>query len=288
MWRMLSQHHSQMTWAPTWTICSQAILRMRKSPLMLKHCLGNYWPAIHLMKLKRCKLLSWRRSDSDRSLCPRRGSMRLLLAVQTCSFTVSVQAWCCLLPAAKKARKGRKSKWLQPGLYTGMPVWSFDRRTFTCRPEENIPPAAAQKGRKGGKKKRVQLDVGPDHRPATQLDGQSIRALLKDRAPLLRPRQALAERSLAVQRLHHNRADLVSIPSCFTLHTLTLWWMRPLCVQSVVRHAWVFEALQAWWWSEDTCHDADPTSLCVMYRLCHHGAAVTAIFIWTTAASPRA
>ena len=79
-----------------------------------------------------------------------------------------------------------------------------------CRPEENLAPAA-QKGRRGGKKKRVQLDVGPDHRPATQLDGQSIRALLKDRAPLLRPRQALAERSLAAQRFQVNAADLVSI-----------------------------------------------------------------------------
>ncbi len=80
-----------------------------------------------------------------------------------------------------------------------------------------MPPAAAQKGRKGSKKKRVQLDVGPDHRPATQLDGPSIRALLKDRAPLLRPRQALAERSLAVQGLQHNATDLVGTPPCFVL-----------------------------------------------------------------------
>ena len=72
-------------------------------------------------------------------------------------------------------------------------------------------PPAAQRGRRGGRKKRVQLDVGPDHRPATQLDGQSIRALLKDRAPLLRPRQALAERSLAAQRFQSHAADLVSI-----------------------------------------------------------------------------
>lgn len=78
---------------------------------------------------------------------------------------------------------------------------------------ENLPPAA-QKGRNGGKKKRVQLDVGPDHRPATQLDGQSIRALLKDRAPLLRPRQALAERSHAVHPLPGNAVDLVSAQPC--------------------------------------------------------------------------
>ena len=55
----------------------------------------------------------------------------------------------------------------------------------------------------------MQLDVGPDHRPATQLDGQSIRALLKDRAPLLRPRQALAERPLAAQRYQFDANDLV-------------------------------------------------------------------------------
>ena len=87
------------------------------------------------------------------------------------------------------------------------------RRVCACRPMENLPPAA-QKGRKGGRKKRVQLDVGPDHRPATQLDGQSIRALLKDRAPLLRPRQALAERSLAVQPVQGSAVDLVLVQPC--------------------------------------------------------------------------
>ncbi|CAK0784792.1 hypothetical protein CVIRNUC_007996 [Coccomyxa viridis] len=73
--------------------------------------------------------------------------------------------------------------------------------------EENLRPAA-QRARKGERKKRVQLDVGPDHRPATQLDGQSIRALLKDRAPLLRPRQALAERPIAAQRFQFDANDL--------------------------------------------------------------------------------
>ncbi len=77
-----------------------------------------------------------------------------------------------------------------------------------CRQEENLRPAA-QRARKGERKKRVQLDVGPDHRPATQLDGQSIRALLKDRAPLLRPRQALAERPIAAQRFQFDANDLV-------------------------------------------------------------------------------
>lgn len=83
---------------------------------------------------------------------------------------------------------------------------------MTCRLEENLQPAA-QKGRRGGKKKRVQLDVGPDHQPATQLAGPSIRALLKDRAPLLRQRPALAERPAgAAQRFQLDAADLVSAP----------------------------------------------------------------------------
>ena len=66
----------------------------------------------------------------------------------------------------------------------------------------------------------MQLDVGPDHRPATQLDGQSIRALLKDRAPLLRPRQALAERPLAAQRFQFDANDLVSALSLHSASSL--------------------------------------------------------------------
>lgn len=94
--------------------------------------------------------------------------------------------------------------------------------TCSCRPQENLAPAA-QRGRKGGRKKRVQLDVGPDHRPATQLDGQSIRALLKDRALLLRPRQALAERSvIAAQRFQFDADDLVRISSAGTLQQMLL------------------------------------------------------------------
>ena len=89
-----------------------------------------------------------------------------------------------------------------------------------CRQEENLRPAA-QRARKGEKKKRVQLDVGPDHRPATQLDGQSIRALLKDRAPLLRPRQALAERSIiAAQRFQFDAIDLVRISQAGVLQRM--------------------------------------------------------------------
>lgn len=75
----------------------------------------------------------------------------------------------------------------------------------------------------------MQLDVGPDHRPATQLDGQSIRALLKDRAPLLRPRQALAEHALAAHRFQSDAADLVSTNSFPHSHALML-----LCLQVVI------------------------------------------------------
>ena len=75
----------------------------------------------------------------------------------------------------------------------------------------------------------MQLDVGPDHRPATQLDGQSIRALLKDRAPLLRPRQALAERSLAAHRFQSDAADLVSV-----IFSLTFTLRCLLFLQSVI------------------------------------------------------
>ena len=83
------------------------------------------------------------------------------------------------------------------------------------RLEENLAPAA-QKGKRGGRKKRVHLDVGPDHRPATQLDGASIRALLKDRSALLRPRAALAERSAVAeqQRFQFGAADQVSLSAC--------------------------------------------------------------------------
>jgi hypothetical protein len=59
---------------------------------------------------------------------------------------------------------------------------------------ETVPTPAAQRHHE--KRRRVQLDVGPDHKPATQLDGGSIRALLADRAPLLRPRRALAEQAV--------------------------------------------------------------------------------------------
>ena len=91
------------------------------------------------------------------------------------------------------------------------------------RLEENLAPAA-QKGKRGGRKKRVHLDVGPDHRPATQLDGASIRALLKDRSALLRPRAALAERPAvaAQQRFQFCAADQVSLSACSLWCSLTI------------------------------------------------------------------
>ena len=106
---------------------------------------------------------------------------------------------------------------------------SFRRSHAMRRQEENLRPAA-QRARKGERKKRVQLDVGPDHRPATQLDGQSIRALLKDRAPLLRPRQVLTERPLAAQRFQFDANDLVRTSSADVLqHMLLQVCRRSLC-----------------------------------------------------------
>lgn len=58
-------------------------------------------------------------------------------------------------------------------------------RVFRARTPDVAP--AAQRGARE-RRKRVQLDVGADHRAATQLPGNAIRALLQDRAPLLRPR----------------------------------------------------------------------------------------------------
>ena len=58
-------------------------------------------------------------------------------------------------------------------------------------PEDAAPAAATQRGARE-KRRRVQLDVGPDSRPATQLDGAAIRPLLANRAPLLRQRGPLS------------------------------------------------------------------------------------------------
>ncbi len=83
---------------------------------------------------------------------------------------------------------------------------------YPHRLEEVLTPAA-QKGKRGLRKKRVHLDVGPNHRPATQLDGASIRVLLKDRSALLRPRVALAERPAVAmqQQFQFDSAELVSL-----------------------------------------------------------------------------
>ncbi|BDA47997.1 probable double-strand-break repair protein rad21 homolog at N-terminal half [Coccomyxa sp. Obi] len=62
-----------------------------------------------------------------------------------------------------------------------------------------VPAPAAQRAAGGGqreKKRRAQLDINANAQPATQLDGAAIRALLVNRAPLLRPRRALAEQPL--------------------------------------------------------------------------------------------
>ena len=72
------------------------------------------------------------------------------------------------------------------------------------------PARAAQRARE--RRRRVQLDVGPDHRPATQLPGSVIRGLLADRAPLLRPRvrRSLdgARRPLPADPFHVVRGDV--------------------------------------------------------------------------------
>ncbi|EIE27346.1 hypothetical protein COCSUDRAFT_45823 [Coccomyxa subellipsoidea C-169] len=63
------------------------------------------------------------------------------------------------------------------------------------------PVPAPQRAAGGGqreKKRRAQLDINASAQPATQLDGPAIRALLVNRAPLLRPRRALAEQPLPV------------------------------------------------------------------------------------------
>ena len=114
-----------------------------------------------------------------------------------------------LLTAAGCQHQGRKRECRRPELQYGCHALCAHRL------EENLAPAA-QKGKRGGRKKRAHLDVGPDHRPATQLDGASIRALLKDRSALLRPRAALAERpAVAVQQQFQiNAAGLASFSAC--------------------------------------------------------------------------
>ena len=49
-------------------------------------------------------------------------------------------------------------------------------------------PSPGPAGHRQRRKKRAQLDVGPDGRPATQLDTEEIKLLLHDSAPLLRRR----------------------------------------------------------------------------------------------------
>lgn len=74
------------------------------------------------------------------------------------------------------------------------------------------PEPAAQRGAVRGqreKKRRAQLDVDKDHKPETVISGNEIRKLLKDSAPLLRPRSELIGQfaTLATAPIHVVSSD---------------------------------------------------------------------------------
>ena len=84
------------------------------------------------------------------------------------------------------------------------------------------PAPAAQRATTGGgqkeKKRKAQLDINASAQPATQLDGPAIRALLVNRAPLLRPRRPLAEQPLGTS---HNAFHVVGCTRHFQSFALT-------------------------------------------------------------------